>query len=842
MPYWFERIIRKKEIQQNSVYVGDIHNTAGHNRLLICLLRGLLVFMASYGTIIGVLDAFSLPFNRPAIIGFLFVISMLVALLYLHKVLFYAGYFIILAVFTRQLIYYYLYANSGYQAIMNVIYEKYSDYFKLLTLREAEEIYTSRYETITIAAFFIGTFLALLLNVTISGYMNTIETILITFPLLEIALYIEEKPPLHCIILLLSVYLSVAIQQYSKNFRMQVKGKHTKEFIRIKKKNRHNFNYQGNAKGIFFTILLSLAIVVSLGLCASPLYHADKKPSKPNAIRAEMDNLIKIYIQNGISGLFDRYDTKGGVSSTGKLGGVSSVRPDFQTDLIVTFAPYSYDTIYLKSFTGSQYHQNQWLSHSYNDIASEYPSVHLTEKNILTYDNLYIPKTEAQGKMQIQNVDLFPGTILVPYYSEQPETSFPVNDTMTFEYNPYIAFSYDSTEVTLPHEYDTYIHEKCLEVPSELYPSLYQYCQEAGLGETLEGMEIGEIPDHVPPEDANDYINEQRRRLAYEVYSHFIKEYDYTMSPGSTPFNQDFVEYFLTRQKRGFCVHFASSAVLLLRTMGVPARYVEGYCIPATLVSEGKAVPAQTLSDWYEGPSVLDEQGVIEVSVNDSYAHAWVEIYMEGYGFVPFEVTPADMDNEMGIPDLGGLFAGLFDINFNMADLPDANPNDTFTQPQEALFRFFPGKAASEILLPFSLFVGGLLLVVCIIYGYQTFKLTKRRNKWKKEGNYGALIHEDYMEITSMFYRRLQHSKILKNEIDITSPNLLPDDLCKLLNSVSTILSGKKKSISIQTERFEMFRLYALNALYSEKGITAEDYEDYLKCYKEIIHLCKLIK
>ena len=74
MPYWLEQIFRKKELAQSSVYVGDITSNDHQPRILICLFRGLLVFMASYATIIGVLDCFELPFNRPIVIGFLFII------------------------------------------------------------------------------------------------------------------------------------------------------------------------------------------------------------------------------------------------------------------------------------------------------------------------------------------------------------------------------------------------------------------------------------------------------------------------------------------------------------------------------------------------------------------------------------------------------------------------------------------------------------------------------------------------------------------------------------------------------------------------------------------------
>ena len=73
--------------------------------------------------------------------------------------------------------------------------------------------------------------------------------------------------------------------------------------------------------------------------------------------------------------------------------------------------------------------------------------------------------------------------------------------------------------------------------------------------------------------------------------------------------------YFLTESRRGYCMHFASAATLLLRWIGVPARYVAGY--------------------------VADVPASGHVRVPDSAAHAWVEVYIEGYGWEPVEVTPA---------------------------------------------------------------------------------------------------------------------------------------------------------------------------------------------------------
>ncbi len=76
---------------------------------------------------------------------------------------------------------------------------------------------------------------------------------------------------------------------------------------------------------------------------------------------------------------------------------------------------------------------------------------------------------------------------------------------------------------------------------------------------------------------------------------------------------EDFVDHFLT-EGRGYCVHFATAGTLLLRLQGIPARYVSGYA------------------------AQLDQRG--RGDVQDSDAHAWVEVYIDGCGWYPVEMTP----------------------------------------------------------------------------------------------------------------------------------------------------------------------------------------------------------
>ena len=99
------------------------------------------------------------------------------------------------------------------------------------------------------------------------------------------------------------------------------------------------------------------------------------------------------------------------------------------------------------------------------------------------------------------------------------------------------------------------------------------------------------------------------------VQSFLRKEYLYDLdTPPAAP-GQDVVEYFLFHEKRGYCSHFASAMVILLRSSGVPARLAAGYTAWQYDQNENRyAVPA-------------------------SGAHAWVEVYFPQYGWVEFETN-----------------------------------------------------------------------------------------------------------------------------------------------------------------------------------------------------------
>lgn len=87
------------------------------------------------------------------------------------------------------------------------------------------------------------------------------------------------------------------------------------------------------------------------------------------------------------------------------------------------------------------------------------------------------------------------------------------------------------------------------------------------------------------------------------------------------------MDYFLFDSKVGYCDNFSTSMVVLLRTLGIPARWTKGF-------TNGLRTGT-------------DNQGNEEYSILNSHAHSWPEVYFPGFGWLPFEPTPS-FANPMG--------------------------------------------------------------------------------------------------------------------------------------------------------------------------------------------------
>jgi hypothetical protein len=110
-----------------------------------------------------------------------------------------------------------------------------------------------------------------------------------------------------------------------------------------------------------------------------------------------------------------------------------------------------------------------------------------------------------------------------------------------------------------------------------------------------------------------------------------LRKIPYTTDITPPPTGQDAVDYFLFDLKRGYCEYYASAMVVMLRDVGVPARVATGYA-----TSNYDRVNAR-----YE--------------VDDSDAHAWVQVYFPNVGWLDFEPTPINPElvrPDTSVPDV----------------------------------------------------------------------------------------------------------------------------------------------------------------------------------------------
>ena len=151
----------------------------------------------------------------------------------------------------------------------------------------------------------------------------------------------------------------------------------------------------------------------------------------------------------------------------------------------------------------------------------------------------------------------------------------------------------------------------------------------------------GEIyPDSVkaaylqlPPDFPNDIklLSEDVTREFMTPYAKvtaildYLSQFPYKLEVEALPEGTDSVAHFLFTRKNGFCLHYASAAVVMLRSVGIPSRLVVGY-----LPGEPGKIPGQYI-------------------LRDKYYHAWPQVYFPGYGWVDIEATPGSPESYVSI-------------------------------------------------------------------------------------------------------------------------------------------------------------------------------------------------
>lgn len=636
-------LFRKKEKEE--LHKGDtllargiyLKNPAMDNgRILVnCFLRSIIVFMLAFGCVGAFLSSFSISYNYVLVIVSFMLLSLYFSFLYSTSKLLYRdiGYILFFAVFVAAIAMFHSYANSGLYSVVNIMLTHAQTFFNLSGVRQYDVLIANEYLTIAILAVFIGVVLIILLNIWISSSMSFVWSVLLTFPILLIPLYMKLVPDYFYIICLVSGYLLVLVFKANGHF---VTFSWDSAF-RIRGLSRNKVNYTQDSK-VFSQILISLLLAgigtVTLigGIFPSSVFESG---FQKDTLREQTSDTIGNFLLLGFSGLYNRYDSTGGLAE-GKLGGIANVRADYQTDLVVSYTPYSADAIYLKGYTGACYDENQWYTlydvTGFTDEPDDIIFMDECMKNEafgLQLDWMKGKTYSARGKMTIKNVGANPSYMYFPYYTLlstydyvsnehlQTQWGIPLRGTTDYEYFP--KQEWDSALFQqLPDRMDlSDVNEVYLDVPETNREVIENECEKIGL---TEDMTVGEVVEN--------------------VQNYFADNIPYTLKPGALPRDEDFINYFLTKNRKGYCAHFASAATLLFREMGIPARYVEGYAFSMESALTSDENTELKYDDYFKGYASLGKSTVLDVEVNDSMAHAWVEVYVDGFGWVQVEVTP----------------------------------------------------------------------------------------------------------------------------------------------------------------------------------------------------------
>ncbi len=255
------------------------------------------------------------------------------------------------------------------------------------------------------------------------------------------------------------------------------------------------------------------------------------------------------------------------------------------------------DIIYLRDKSYGDYNKQGW----------NVPIVYVSPYNVtpLLFPSIAINSTLNTYELQVRALQTGLSYYL-PYYSSNGfynnyndvYVNHTYGSTYSMDYTPITNVDYNTLSISDPTnqayetEYQTFVYQNYLQLPRETREALLRIASENGLDPSS--------PTII--EDVQNYIK------SAGVYN---KAYD------PIPNNVDVALYFLEESREGICQHFATAGVVMYRSMGIPARYATGF------------VAQSSADNW--------------VGITTNQAHAWVEIYIDGFGWVPIEVTAPDL-------------------------------------------------------------------------------------------------------------------------------------------------------------------------------------------------------
>jgi transglutaminase-like putative cysteine protease len=327
-------------------------------------------------------------------------------------------------------------------------------------------------------------------------------------------------------------------------------------------------------------------------------------------------------------------DGKSSVSSVGYDEDDSQLGGPFIGDDSIVFRYEANVRNYWKVETKDAYTGKGWMASESNavpfrsqalvPITSYPPEVETTEDTArlslyMEFDHLIYPAGIQRFDLEYNyflEIDTFMEKISIFDANAKPVT--PDAYTVEFKVPKYKASDLRKTTVAEPSLADSELFSKYTQLPEDIPASIKQLAEEVTAGKT-------------------NWFDKAKAIERYFSASGFRYDQSDVAIPGE---EEDYVEQFLFDTKTGYCDNFSSSMAVMLRTLGIPTRWVKGY----------------TGGEFINTSSENLSREIYEVTNNN--AHSWVEVYFPNQGWVPFEPTMGFTNsvsisylNEDGTPD-----------------------------------------------------------------------------------------------------------------------------------------------------------------------------------------------
>ena len=577
----------KKKEEKEELVLRRMEPKTGFD-LFAALAKALLLFLIVYGALGAFLSAYEIEYNKGICMLLIFFFALFLSVVYetgkkwLMNVVSIA---VLIAYFYIAISNYWV-INSGYYAIMNHILEAARDYLNIANGTDYALMVEDEFTAVSVFVLFIGMVGCILLNIHMQNKASLTKVLILTFSPFVFPMYFGKTPELLYVLLLFSGYTAVAV----------LNGTAVREHL------------SGQMRYILPVTVMFVMLSVRIASFLIPQEPYER--SVPESTYKEAtEKAAAAFAQFGMMALFQGQTTGGGVSG-GVLGqGGTGPMADYETDLIVRYTPYSMQSVYLKAFTGKNYEGDRW-----SKAGDALPEDGLMEGTVQARKEAFeqMPEEQGRGIMEIENVGASELYEYRPYYSDE---SVIVKDgeMTTYTYYP------SGGRVTIPQQE---IDPAYLVVPDRCLEAVAQVCKEADFQGT--------------PEE-----------IANQIVSYFRENYSYTLRPGYNFRGTDYITYFLRDSRRGYCAHFASAGTMLFRYMGIPARYVEGYAFSYyDVVDAAELVEGAEFEDYYSGFMPFEQTALVELEVPDARAHGWVEVYIDGRGWIVVDPTPASQEQE----------------------------------------------------------------------------------------------------------------------------------------------------------------------------------------------------